>query len=314
MDKKKVLVVCLNPTFQETIIFDTVIRNEVNRSADYFVSPSGKGVNVVRVLTQLGMEAAAFTHLGTERAREFEKLCAAENLRLISFESTLSPIRTCTTVIDKAQKTNTELVQEPRAVEADADARAFKLFSEHMPLFDAVVFSGTKAPGYAADLYPRMVEAAKKQGKPVIVDLKGAELQKTLAFFPDIAKPNLSELAATYMPGKKVLENEDSDYLFSEVEKIAREIRRTYGTKLVISRGRFNTWVFDGDALCVVPNKGKDVPVVNTIGCGDTLTAGMVYALLCGKELTEAVAFGMDCALKKAQSPYHGIGGKPPAT
>ena len=122
---KKVLVVCLNPTFQETIVFDNVIENEVNRTADYFVMPSGKGVNVVRVLNQLGMASSAFTHLGVQRSQEFLALCSKENLPLVFFESTASPIRTCTTIINKKKSTSTELVQEPLAVEKEANKKAF---------------------------------------------------------------------------------------------------------------------------------------------------------------------------------------------
>lgn len=303
--EKKVLVVCLNPTFQETIVFDNVIENEVNRTADYFVMPSGKGVNVVRVLNQLGMASSAFTHLGVQRSQEFLALCSKENLPLVFFESTASPIRTCTTIINKKKSTSTELVQEPLAVEKEANKKAFELFERHMPLFDAVVFSGTKPKGYDEDLYPKMVQAAKKAGKIVVMDVKGKDLLNSLAFSPDIVKPNLSELTATYMPEKTVLENEDSEALFPEVEKLAKKIYAEHGSKLVISRGRFDSWVFDTGVLHTVPN--VDVPVVNTIGCGDTLTAGLVYSILNGKNLVQAVAFGMECALKKAQSLRHGI-------
>ena len=63
--------------------------------------------------------------------------------------------------------------------------------------------------------------------------------------------------------------------------------------------------MYDGNDLSAVPN--KDVPVVNTIGCGDALTAGMMHSLLAGKSLSDAVRFGMDCALKNAQSIRLGL-------
>ena len=38
-DKKNVLVVCLNPTFELTVILDSFYENEVNRSGNYFTFP-----------------------------------------------------------------------------------------------------------------------------------------------------------------------------------------------------------------------------------------------------------------------------------
>ena len=71
-----------------------------------------------------------------------------------------------------------------------------------------------------------------------------------------------------------------------------------YGTKSVITRGRFDTWVFDGEDLRIVAN--IDVPVVNTIGCGDTLSACMTASLLRGNSLIESVRYGMEKATQKA--------------
>ena len=77
MKSGKVLAVCLNPTFELTVVLDSFYENEVNRTANYFTLPSGKGVNVARVLTQLGTEAHVLTHLGGSRAGEFLDLCKA---------------------------------------------------------------------------------------------------------------------------------------------------------------------------------------------------------------------------------------------
>ncbi len=58
------LTLCLTPTFQRTLRFSKVERGEVNRSNEYRLDASGKGINVTRVLQQLGFEATHLTHLG----------------------------------------------------------------------------------------------------------------------------------------------------------------------------------------------------------------------------------------------------------
>lgn len=304
MKSGKVLVVCLNPTFELTVVLDSFYENEVNRTANYFTLPSGKGVNVARVLTQLGTEAHVLTHLGGSRADEFLDLCKAENIILESFPST-SPVRTCINIVNGEKKTSTEIVQEPLAVEKGAGKRAFDLFDSLIGQFDALVITGTRAQGYEADLYPRMTGRAKELGKLVVLDLKGEDLRRSLLSRPDVIKPNLSELVATVEKGRVVFENENSDALRETVRAVTKKIFDDYGTKSVISRGKFDTWVYDGNEFFALPN--KDVPVVNTIGCGDALTAGMTHRLLSGDALKDAVSFGMECALKNAQSLRHGL-------
>ena len=41
MKSGKVLAVCLNPTFELTVVLDSFYENEVNRTANYFTLPSG---------------------------------------------------------------------------------------------------------------------------------------------------------------------------------------------------------------------------------------------------------------------------------
>ncbi|MBP3709262.1 MAG: bifunctional hydroxymethylpyrimidine kinase/phosphomethylpyrimidine kinase [Treponema sp.] len=300
---KSALVVCLNPTFELTISFNKFYENEVNRSNDYFVFPSGKGVNVARVLTQLGENATVFTHLGGNRATEFIDLCAAEHITLRYFEAE-SPIRTCINIVNNEKSTSTELVQEPLPVEKEASKRALDLFSSLLPEFDALVITGTRANGYDENLYPQFVELAKAQKKFIVLDVKGDDLKKSLPFHPDIIKPNITELMATIGEGKVIFEHEDTEALRDTVCDVMKRLYESYGTKSVISRGKFSTWAYDG-AFIEVPN--KDVPVVNTIGCGDALTAGLTFKLLAGSPLKDAVQFGMDCALKSAQALQHGI-------
>lgn len=302
--EKQVMVVCLNPTFQRIMVFSRFWENEVNRCSLHIDAPSGKGVNVVRVLSQLGRKAVVFTHLGGNRTEEFRSLCEKEGIALDWFPAE-SPIRTCTTVINREKGTATELVEEPLEVDKGASERARTLFASHIDDFDALVITGTRAGGYEENLYPEMVRVAKEKGKLVILDLKGKDLASSLPFRPDIVKPNLSELIATMEGGRVISENEDSDSLKPKVRRMARDLHSAYGTKVVISRGKYPTWVFDGEREREIPS--RPVKVVNTVGCGDALTAGLVDSLLSGRTLEEAVAFAVECAGKNAEKMGYGI-------
>ncbi|NMA23402.1 MAG: tagatose-6-phosphate kinase, partial [Spirochaetales bacterium] len=108
-----VLVVGLNPTFQETMIFNRLMIGEVNRAISHRFDASGKGMNVARVLSQLKVPTLLLTHLGGGRIQEFLDEAEKDRVPLLWTDSQ-SPIRTCITVLDRANGLTTELVQEPK--------------------------------------------------------------------------------------------------------------------------------------------------------------------------------------------------------
>ncbi len=305
MKSDKVLTVCLSPTFQNSLVYDDFRENEVNRAVgEMNIEASGKGINVIRVVSQLGRKACCLLQLGGPRVEEYLALCKGEGLNV---EPVLcdSVIRTCTTVINRKTGTSTELVENAHEVSSDTDKAVRQRFSELIEGCGALVISGTKAPGFGPDIYPWMVKTAKEKGLLVVLDIKGQELIRCLEYGPDIIKPNLSEFSWTFFDGLIVAENDDSEHLKGHIMEKAAELYRTYGVRTVLSRGRFDTWAFDGKGLISVP--AFEAKVVNTIGCGDSMTAGLVHALLDNKPFDVAIRFGMQCATQRATHLHQGL-------
>src|SRR3954468_11346171 len=110
-----ILCVGTTPTVQRTMVFDRVAVDDVNRAAEVHEYASGKAVNVARVLTVLGEAALAAGFSGGRRGEVLlEDLTRAGVPH--EFVMTAAQTRLCTTVIDRAAGTATELVEEsPRA-------------------------------------------------------------------------------------------------------------------------------------------------------------------------------------------------------
>ncbi len=293
-----VLTVGLAPTFQKVLVFPSLKENEVNRCTSGTLTASGKAVNVTRVLTRLGRPSVNITQLGGPRTEEFLALSRKEEIEIRYFLSS-GPIRTCTTLINEENGTSTELVEEASPVEDTASEKLYSLFEEEIGKHSALVISGTKAKGYSDTLIPSLVERSRGEGKLVVLDIKGKDLIRSLPCSPSLIKPNLPEFCSTFSIAGSVLEENENEALRGEVEEKMRELYDKYGVMTVISRGRYPTWVFDGKEFSVVCNT-LSLPVVNTIGCGDTLTAVMTHHLLAGMSLREAVREGMAAAERKA--------------
>jgi tagatose 6-phosphate kinase len=289
------LAVCLNPTLQKTLSFGAVVRDAVNRSGTHSLDASGKGVNVARVLSQLGRKAVHLTQLGGRFRSAFLDLCAADGLDVRWAESG-SEIRFCYTVIDESDRSVTELVEESRPVSAGTEARILELFEGAADEAGTLIVSGTKAAGFSDAAVPAMVKRAKEKGLRVILDVRGADLRASLPIGPDVVKPNLSEFLSTYLPGTDA--RDDGLELKDRVAGIAGGIARDFGTTVVLTRGSSAVWTHDGKAFREFAIEA--VPPANTTGSGDAFTAGFASVFCSGGSLADAVAEGARCGALNA--------------
>jgi fructose-1-phosphate kinase PfkB-like protein len=296
MKKSSFLAVCMNPTLQKTLVFSSLLPDSVNRTGEYRLDASGKGVNVCRVLTQLGKEACHLTQLGGALRPLFLELCERDGLRIEWVESS-SPIRFCYTLIDKEQKTVTELVEESEIVETHTGELLFETFLKLIHDYSVLIISGTKAKGFSDSLIPEMVRKARLLGCRVILDVRGLDLHNGLAFGPNLVKPNLYEFVSTFAP--ELLSEKNAGIVKKKVGEIWAELYKRHPcSALVLTRGAEPIWYAEKGELAEYAF--ESIEPLNTTGSGDAFTAGLTAALEEGATLVDAVAEGIRCGALNA--------------
>jgi len=131
------------------------------------------------------------------------------------------------------------------------------------------------------------------------LDIKGEDLKRSLPYCPNIIKPNLSEFVFTYLPHLTVKESEENNEIRDVVKEKMKELYENYQTTCIITRGKFPVWIYSDEGFHEV--KTISTKPVNTIGCGDSLTAGLAYHTQMGKSVREALEIGITYAAKNAQ-------------
>ncbi|MEI8319809.1 MAG: PfkB family carbohydrate kinase, partial [Planctomycetia bacterium] len=142
---------------------------------------------------------------------------------------------------------------------------------------------GSLPAGTPATIYRDLLE---RTPCPAIVDARGPELVAALSCRPLIVKPNREELARTI--GRP---------LGSEVDlRVAMESLRERGAEWVLVTDGAKPAILLGPSgwFHVVPPRPERV--INPIGCGDCLAAGIADQIARGREPLEAIRFGMACA------------------
>ena len=292
------LTVCLNPTLQKTLRFSSITPGAVNRTGVHRLDASGKGINVTRVLTQLGKKAAHLTQLGGVMRPLFLSLCEQDGLSVEWVESG-SQIRFCYTVLNDADGEVTELVEESEAVCDGTERRLLEKFDTILGAsldLKCLIISGTKAAGFSDTVIPCMTRKAKERGLRVILDIKGKDLIESLQYEPDVVKPNLLEFAETFAPD--LITGNDLTAENERIKSAIKDTARKYHCRVILTNGSRKILAADRDQFFEV--EFEAVKAVNSTGCGDAFTAGLAAALEDGAHFYEAIGEGARCGAKNA--------------
>lgn len=296
-----VLVICLNPTIQRTFVVDRFRVGEVNRAAQHRTDASGKGVNLARVLVQLGVHATHLTHSGGRDGPLFRGLAEHDGIEMDVVDADIE-IRVAHTIVDRAQGSTTELVEEGREVPPDVEGRLRARFLRYIRAVDGIAISGSKAPGFSPDLFAWMVGEARRNHTPVLSDYRGEDLQASLARSPHIVKPNLAEFVQTFLPervpAEGLSEHVQDASLLADVREKMLELHERYGSLPVVTRGAYPTLFVENGQ--VAEESPIEIEPVNTIGSGDAFAAGFFFKYLSGESVRTAVHFGHECAALNA--------------
>ena len=295
--KSDFLVICLNPTIQKTIILKKLNENEVNRSSEYRTDASGKGVNVTRVLSQLGTEVVHLTQSGY-RSKFFITLANNDNLNIVTVPNN-SPIRTCTTLISNIKSTVTEIVEESFPVDDNTEKLVLTEYKKLLKTTNNVIISGSKASGFSNSIFPEMVKLAKGNNKTIILDYRGIDLLNSISFKPDYIKINFPEFVSTFFPEYSIGEHEENSELKTKVVEKIKNLLKMSSVKTILTRGTMPV-IFIDDKGVVREVKIEKIKPINTIGSGDAFTAGFAFKLNQKASLQEAVLFGVECGSKNA--------------
>ena len=281
-----ILTITLNPSVDIAYQLDTFHLDTVNRVEKVQKTAGGKGLNVTRVLKQIGEDVVATGFIGGEIGSYVKKQLTRNDIKN-SFVEIGNETRNCIAVLHDGKQTEI-LEQGPTIQEHEA-----LNFIEHLEIIlnnvDVVVISGSLPKGLASNYYVEIVELCKKCGVAVVLDCSGKALKNVLESQqkPTVIKPNTEELSQ--LIGKEVtddiqeLKSVLSGQLFQGIDWI------------VVSLGAKGAFAKHKDKFYRV--KIPKIKVVNPVGSGDStvagIAAGLVHALPEAELLKNATVLGM---------------------
>jgi len=287
----RIATITLNAAMDRTLHLGRLEPGRVHVVKADHSQAGGKGINVARVLHSLKVPTTAIVVVGGPTGGEILADLERASLEAVVVEAP-GESRTCLEIVERGSARATQL--HGRGVDAsrevlDRVVDAVKALPDETSW---VAVSGSLPPGMPVDAVRRLADTARSRGFRVAVDTRGPALLEAWSAAPDLVRVNRDELAEVLGSDEKTLPA--PPYPELGLPELG-----------VVSHGRapFMAWLEDGTRWSVTP---PPVDVVNTIGCGDSMLAGLLAALVAKEPAESALRQATALAAAEATSPVAG--------
>jgi len=283
-----IYTITLNTAVDLTLDVAAFTENSVVEASSVTTLPSGKGINVARVLRSLGDRVTAIGLVG-QFSRGLFSTVREPGLRT-AFVLVSGFTRHNLTIVQTRNGATTHIRSAGFRAERRAMLAVENLLRSRLRKGDFAVFSGSLPPGAPATSYRRLAAICRRIGSRVAIDASGSPLLASLAAKPSIVKLNRAEFISTFR-----LRN---DLMDAEIPGIMAKLLKGGMSLLAVTFGSGGVLVLrSGDHAAV---RGKlhfhaEYSGRKVVGSGDAMLAGLVHGTAIGMDYMDTIRLGVAC-------------------
>jgi 1-phosphofructokinase family hexose kinase len=256
-------------------------------------------VNFSRVVAELGGVTTATGFLGGGPGAFIRKVLEGQGVQH-DFVDIAEDTRMNFSVEDTSGVPPTTLNEKGPLITSDEWNSLLDHVSQYARKATWVALGGSLPPGVPIDAFATLTNLAKDCGAKVLLDADGEPLKQGLVAIPQMIKPNAKE--ASRLLGTPI---DTLDQALVAVQSLLG-----LGTEIaIISRGA------DGAVLAtkegVWSGGSPTIETHSTIGSGDSLLGGFLWALESGKPIDEAFRYGLAAGAATATTDGSEIARRP---
>ena len=275
----KVATITLNAAYDLVGRLPRIEIGEVNTVETLGLFPAGKGINLAKVLKDLGLDVAVGGFLGEDNAGDFETLFKKQGL-----EDKFHRVAGKTRINVKITETEAD-VTDLNFLGYQITPEAWQQFTAdslaYCQNFDIFAVCGSLPRGVSPELFADWLNQLHQAGVKVVLDSSNAALTAGLKAHPWLVKPNHRELEAWIGHPLNSLD---------EIIVAAKKLKAEGIANVIISMGANGSlWLSDQAVIQAQPPKCENV--VSTVGAGDSMVAGLIYGIEKGLSQAETLAF-----------------------
>ena len=276
-----IVTVTPNPGLDRTLTVPHIIFNEMMRATSVRLDWGGKGFNVSRALQALGVESVAMGFIGGATGQMLERGLGAMGIAT-DFVSITGETRTNTVITEAGAERYVKVNEPGPTVGVEELATFLDRARDYVCPADIWVLCGSLPPGVPPDFYAQLIALVQERGARALLDTSGEPLRLGCAASPYLVKPNVIE--AEEVIGQQIQSDADllraADFFLRQgIERVALSLG---ADGLLLACQERAVWA-----------RPPRVPVMNPVGAGDALLAGIAWALQRQLPLEETARWGV---------------------
>jgi 6-phosphofructokinase 2 len=285
-----ILTLTINPVIDKSTTVERLIAEQKMRVPNPILAAGGGGINVSRGIQELGGQSKILCQSGGANGAILQQLLTAKKLDFEVIE-TIAATRESFIVTDISTNHQYRFNSVGESISEKEGQLFLKKIEQIRP--EWLVASGSLPPGLGDNFYEKIAHVANKIGSKFILDTSGEPLRQAADEGVFLLKPNLPELCA--LSGVENLELDD-------VDDAARNIILSGKCQVVVvSLGPAGAMLVTRDSEEMI--SAPTVKKLSTVGAGDSMVAGMVWALKNGQNFSEMVRWGVACGSAATMNP-----------
>lgn len=267
----------LNPSIDYIVGIQDFQFGKTNRTSFEQKYPGGKGINVSRVLKELGIESTALGFIGG-----FTGVYIEETLETLGIETDFVRVDDDSRINIKLKgNVETEINGQGPIIKEDK-IKQLKNQLKNLTDTDVVILSGSKLRSLSENFYEELIEMIKKSSAEFIIDTNAGELLNILKYQPLLIKPNKEELEDLF--GVEIGSSE-------EVIPYGKQLIEKGAQHVIISLGEEGAYLFTKEEILF--GEAPAGQLVNSVGAGDSMIAGFVAEWTKSNNVIEAFKMGL---------------------
>jgi 1-phosphofructokinase family hexose kinase len=289
----------LNPAVDREYTVTSLAFDSVARATSSRIDFGGKGFNVSRLLTGMMTASTALGFLGGNNGRFLET-----GLKCLGIDSDFvwvaGETRTNTSIVTQSSDHYIKVNEKGPFVDEGKQKELLDKISSLAKPGDWWVLAGSLPPGIDDDFYARLVNCINDHQARAILDTSGEALRFGCTANPYLVKPNLEE--AGVLTGLALKTTEEAASAAALICKLGVQ-------NVVISMGKAGALLHNHECTCLAHS--PKVKERNPIAAGDSLVGGLVWALMHGYDLREALGWGVASGAATASLDGTEVGTRP---
>ncbi|WP_026690769.1 1-phosphofructokinase [Alteribacter aurantiacus] len=272
-----IYTVTLNPSADYLLELPQLQVGETNRATSSKIVSGGKGINVAEVLSNVSVPVKALGFLAG-----FTGAFVKEEVERKGIQSDFIFTEGLTRINVKVKADGETEINGQGPVLSEIHLSQLEDQLSRLTQKDILVLSGSVPSGVSIDFYKKLGQQASKRGVKVVLDSSGEALREGLGAKPFLIKPNKAELMDLY---KQSINDLDDALL------LGRKAVRDGAENVMISLGSKGAlFVNEHDAFVADAPEGN---LVNSVGAGDSMVAGFLYAFANEKNLKDSFRYSV---------------------